>query len=143
MTSLLQNKKKGNIFLRMHPLQRILLSLVITLLVFLSIRNEELNWKLTATLLWDTFAISFIISSWIVFFTRPVPEIVKQANKDDGSKLFVMISILVSTFASLFTVLLLVISKDQTEGRENISVILAITGMIVSWIMVHTIFTFH
>jgi hypothetical protein len=37
------DKKKGSIILHMHPLQRILLSLVITLLVFLVIRNRQLD----------------------------------------------------------------------------------------------------
>jgi uncharacterized membrane protein len=143
MGSPLQNKKPGNIFLRMHPLQRILLSLGMSLITFLFIRNSHLNWVLTITVLWDAFAISFILTSWIVFFTRSIAEIIKLANKDDGSWLFVMTSILVSSFASMFTVLLLMISKDQSQGREIITVILSIAGMMLSWIMVHTIFTFH
>jgi len=143
MTASLQNKKIGNIFLRMHPLQRIFMSLAIALAVFLFTRKNNLNGLLTVTLLWDVFALSFIITSWIVFFTRPVPDIIKLANKEDGSKVFVIISIVVSSFASMFTVLLLIISKDQPSDRVALSVILSITGMLVSWIMVHTIFTFH
>jgi uncharacterized membrane protein len=138
----LQNKKKGNIFLRMHPLQRIVLSLFIALIVFFATRNIHLNAVLTVTLLWDVFAFSFIIGSWIVFFTRPVAEIVKLANKEDGSKAFVMTSIIVTSFASMFAVLLLVLSKEQ-PGREALAIILAVAGMIVSWVMIHTIFTFH
>ena len=143
MTTPLQNKTKRNIFLRMHPLQRVLLSLGIALIVFLLTRTSRLNTLLMVTLLWDVFALSFIVCSWAVFFTRPVEDIIKQANKEDGSKLFIMISILVSSFASMFTVLLLVISKDQPADSVLISIILAISGMMVSWIMVHTIFTFH
>lgn len=143
MSSPLQNKKTGNIFLRMHPLQRILLSLGMSLVTFIFIRNSHLNSVLTVTVLWDAFALSFIVTSWIVFFTRPVAEIIKQANKDDGSRPFVLISILVSSFASMFTVLLLMISKGQSPDREALSVILSIMGMVLSWIMVHTIFTFH
>ena len=63
--------KTGNIFLRMHPLQRILLSLGVALIVFLATRNTDLNATLTITLLWDAFALSFISSSWVVFFSRP------------------------------------------------------------------------
>jgi uncharacterized membrane protein len=137
-----QKKKTGNIFLRMHPLQRILLSLGISFIVFLCIRTGHSNWKFTVTLLWNVFAVSFIITSWIIFFTRPVADIVKQANKEDGSKIFVMISVLVSCFASLFTVLLLVISKDESGSRIS-TIILSVMGMLVSWVMVHTIFTFH
>ena len=41
------------------------------------------------------------------------------------------------------TVLLLVISKDDSVDRQALTVLLSITGMIFSWVMVHTIFTFH
>lgn len=143
MTSALQNKKTGNIFLRMHPLQRILLSIGLSLITFIFIRNRHLSRVLTITVLWDAFAFSFILTSWIVFFTRPVPEIIKQANKEDGSRLLVLVSILLSSFASMFTVLLLIITKDQSPDREIITVILSISGMMLSWVMVHTIFTFH
>lgn len=142
MATNLQNKKPGNIFLRMHPLQRIVLSLLLSGIVFLITRNSHLNTVLSITLLWDVFAFSFITSSWIVFFTRPVTEIIKLANKEDGSKVFVMMSIIISSFASMFAVLLLVLSKEQ-PGSEVLAIILAITGMVVSWIMIHTIFTFH
>jgi uncharacterized membrane protein len=134
-------KSSGNIFLRMHPLQRIVISLVMAIIVFLLTRGYDLNWKLTATLLWNIFAITFLVTSWIIFFTRPVPDIIKQANKDDGSKVFVMTSIVLTSCASLLTVLLLVISGNQDN---NIFVILlSVTGMLVSWAIVHTIFTFH
>lgn len=127
----------------MHPLQRIVLSLVMSLIVFLFIRNHHLDWVITLVIIWDAFAFSFIIISWIVFFNRSVEEIIHWANKDDGSRIFVLTSIIVSSFASMFTVLLLMISPDQPPGREIISVILSIAGMMLSWIMVHTIFTFH
>ena len=143
MTASLQNKTRGNIFLRMHPLQRILLSLALALITFFATRNSHLSGTLMVTLLWDVFALSFSTSCWIVFFTRPVSEIIKQANKEDGSKLFVMISIVVSSFASMFAVLLLIISKEQVPGQVLLAVFLAIAGMVVSWIMIHSIFTFH
>ena len=143
MSTRLQNNMQGNIFLRMHPLGRILLSLGTSFIAFLIIRSSHLNWVLTVTVLWDAFAFSFLVTSWVVFFTRPVGEIVKQANKDDGSRLFVLISILVASFASMFTVSLLVISKDNFAERQTLTVLLSITGMMLSWAMVHTIFTFH
>ncbi|MCW3093350.1 MAG: putative rane protein [Ferruginibacter sp.] len=127
----------------MHPVERILLSVGMSVISFLFIRNSHLNWELTVTVLWDAFAFSFILTSWVVFFTRPVAKIIQQANKDDGSRGFVMISIIVSSFASMFTVLLIMISKDTSPDMEVITVLLSITGMILSWTMVHTIFTFH
>ena len=143
MTTTSQNKQAGNIFLRMHPLHRILLSIALSVITFLFIRNSHLNWILNVTVVWDAFSFSFILTSWIVLLTRPVNEIIKQANKEDGSRLFVMSSIIISAFASMFTVLLLMLSMGKSPGQEIVSVILSITGMILSWAMVHTIFTFH
>ena len=136
-------KKKGNIFLRMHPLQRILLSLVITGLVYLLIRNADLNWKLNALILWDAFALSYITASWIVFFKMPVADITKLANTEDGSRLLVMISILASSFAGIITVMLLMISTGEPPEQKMLRVVLSVTGMMVSWLLLHTIFTFH
>lgn len=143
MKATASQKKNSNLLLHMHPLQRILLSLAVSVIVFLFIRNSQFGLLLTATILWLAFALSFIITSWIVFFKMPVSLIVERANKEDGSRLFVMVSILLSSFASMFTVLLLMISKNDPGGHEIITIIVSIFGMAVSWIMVHTIFTFH
>ena len=141
MPALPPTKESNNIFLRMHPLHKILLSLSSALLVFSLIRNSGLRKEFIVTILWDVFALVYIVVSWIVFFKRPRAEIIKQANKDDGSTLFVLISIILTSFASMFTVLLLMISA----GKESafITIPISISGMMLSWIMVHTLFGFH
>jgi uncharacterized membrane protein len=111
-------------------------------LVFVLTRGLDWNWKLIATLLWDTFAISFLVTSWTVLFTRPVPDIIRQANKEDGSKVFVMASLLLTSGVSMLTVLSLVISGDENHNK-TFFILLSVTGMLVSWAIVHTIFTFH
>jgi uncharacterized membrane protein len=143
MASTDPHKKNSNLLLRMHPLQRILLSLSVAVIVFLFIRSSHFGVLLTATILWIAFALSFIIISWIIFFKMPVYLIEERANKEDGSRQFVMISILLSSFASMFTVLLLMISKNDSGDHEIITIIVSISGMAASWVMVHTIFTFH
>lgn len=134
------NNEQGNIFLRMHPLHRICISLFLTVIVFFVFPDSD-NKLLMGITLWDVFTFSFILTSWIVFFTRPVPQIRKTASVDDGSKLFVFILVLVSSFASMCIVLLLIISKDAHS--ETIFLPAVIAAILFSWIMVHTIFTFH
>ena len=89
------------------------------------------------------FSVSYIITSWIIFFTRLVADIEKLANKEDGSRIFVLISVLVSSFASMFTVLLLMVSAGKSSGQGFGNIILSITGIMTSWVMLHTIFTLH
>lgn len=137
------SNKNSNIFLHMHPLQRILFSLSLALLVFFFIRNSQLGGVLIATILWEVFAVSFITTSWIIFAKLPVADIEKRANKEDGSRFFVLVSILISSFASMIIVLLLMISKDKLPVHEAIAAIVTVMGMMMSWVLVHTIFTFH
>jgi uncharacterized membrane protein len=136
-------KKSGNILVRMHPLQRILLSLIITASGFILLYPVDLNWKVKAVSLWDIFAITYAITNWIVFFTRSVTDISRQANTEDGSRGFVLISVLVSSFAGMFTVLLLMIAGDDSAVHEAVRIIISVLGMLASWTLLHTIFTFH
>lgn len=135
-------RKNSNIFLSMRPLRRILLSLLTSLITFFIVYDNHFDWLLIVPLLWVTFALTFIITSFIVFFKLPVSEIEKKANQEDGSRIFVFISILVSSFASMLTVLLLMLS-DMMHTQQTLAVVIAVMGMIVSWVLVHTIFTFH
>lgn len=136
-------KTKGNIFLRMHPVQRVLLSFALTVAAFFILWSYQLNTIILFAVLWNVFSISYITTSWIIFYTRSVADIERLANKEDGSRIFVLISVLVSSFASMFTVLLLMLSAGKSSGQGLGNIILSVTGIMTSWIMLHTIFTLH
>lgn len=136
------NKNNKNVFLNMRPLQRILLSLFVAFITFLCIVNQHLELLLTVSILWVAFSLTFVTISILLFFKLTVSEIEKKANEEDGSRLFVFISILTSSFASMFTVLLLMIS-DKMHSHKALSEVISVMGMVVSWALVHTIFTFH
>ncbi|MBC8048299.1 MAG: DUF1345 domain-containing protein [Fimbriimonadaceae bacterium] len=131
---------KQNILLRMHPLYRILLSFVFTAIVFFVFPKSN-NMLLLGITLWDVFALTYIITSWIVLFSKPVSEIKKSAAADDGSKIFVFVLVIISAFASMLTVLLLVISKDAQSETAFLPAVIA--AILLSWVMVHTVFAFH
>ncbi|HJT75089.1 MAG TPA: DUF1345 domain-containing protein, partial [Chitinophaga sp.] len=89
---------KGNIFLKLHPIHRVLISLGITGLVFLLVQETSLTPLIRIMLLWDVFALVYSATCWIVFFTRSVEEIRRYARKEDGSRTFVFILILLACF---------------------------------------------
>jgi uncharacterized membrane protein len=91
---------------------------------------------------WIIFATSFTGSSWLIFFTSPLDRIRKVAKTNDGSKIFVTVMILNASFAGLFTVLLLMISDDGAAERI-VFIPVVIIAMLISWAMVHTVFTVH
>ncbi len=127
----------------MHPLHRILISLALSTVTYVLISKSEISFLMKSMILWDVFAFTYIVSSWVVFFTCSTQQIRKEASKEDGSRFFVFLVILISSFASMLNVLLLIISKDSTETLKSIYLPVAIAGMLLSRLMVHTTFGFH
>ena len=137
------NEKRGNIFLRMMPVHRFIISLLLAVIVFLLMISSDLDILVKIMIAWSVFALSYIITSWIVFFGQNPAQIRALSKQEDGSRLYVFSLIVITSFASLVTVLLLMLSQNAKETPQIIFIPVAICGMLFSWIMVHTIFGFH
>ncbi len=140
MTS--QKSHQNNFLLHMHPLQRILLSVALSVAAFLIIPKDE-NPLVETMIIWIVFASVYLITGWIILYTRPIQEIKKTARKDDGSKLFVYLMVLLSSLASFVIVLLLMISGSDDDSGRGMFIFVSITGILLAWFMVHTLYTFH
>lgn len=136
-------KKEANILLRMMPVQRFIISVILAVIVYLLILSVDLDLIVKIMIAWAVFALSYIITSWIVFFGQKPATIRALSKQEDGSRLYVFSLIIITSFASLFTVLLLMLSQNAKDTPQIIFVPVAICGMLFSWIMVHTIFGFH
>jgi uncharacterized membrane protein len=131
-----------NFFLRLYPLQRLIVCLVISA-AFYPIIPSNLTHLVRLMLLWDIFSLLYLILSFVVIKKRPITSIRKWAKKDDGSLVFVFFLIVTASIASMVTVLLLMLSQNSLSSKEPLYLPVAITGIFLSWLMVHTIFTFH
>lgn len=134
---------KGNIFLKLHPLHRLLISAGMAGLVFLLIKNADLTPLIRIMIIWDVFALVYNITCWVVFFHRSVEEIRRYARQEDGSRTFVFILILLACFASMLMVLLLMLSDEATQTEAILYLPVAVAGILLAWGMVHTMFTLH
>ena len=83
-----------------------------------------------------------LFNGWVVFFTSSPAQMRQLASKEDGSRIFVFLIVLVSSLASMVTILFLVFSKSESPNR-GLEIAVAIAGMMLSWCMVHTTFCFH
>ncbi len=66
------------------------------LIVYLLVRNAQLNDLVLYMLLWEAFGLTYILITWSIFFTRSIDEIRKTARVDDGGRTFVYSFILVA-----------------------------------------------
>lgn len=135
--------KKPGWFLLLSPLHRMMLSIIIAAVVWMIIRgiNEPTLFVIIST--WCAFALSYLVSTWIVIFSRGIPQIKQVAKREDGSRSFVLLFTIVASFAAICTVLLLVINSDKGAKDQLITVPVSFFSILFSWALVHTILAFH
>ena len=138
----MKTQQRKNLIEQMHPVTRLVISLLFAVLPFFFLENN-ISLLLLAMASWIVFTMTFLVCSWIVIVKRTVPQIKKKASKDDGSILFVNMMVLISSFAGMLIVLFIIISKDTTVRESVLFLPSCILGMILSWVMVHTIYVFH
>ena len=82
------NKPGDNMILRLHPLNRVLLSMAVTLVTLAILLNLGFNRLQIILISWDVFALTMLILCWVVLLIRPTDQIRKWARTEDGSKIF-------------------------------------------------------
>lgn len=85
---------------------------------------------------WDVFCLLLISLHWYMFFNTSASETHLKARMQDETRGEIFAIVVVSTFAGLLAVVLLLINKDI----EPVDLIVAISGMFLSWFLVHTTF---
>ena len=126
----------------LHSSHRLMISLSVGLLTFLCIWVKE-STMAHIMLGWDAFALMMLVLSWTNFFTTTGKHIRQEAKVEDSSRIIIFVIILISTFASFLAVLLLVIDKSASAREKAITLPIAIAGMMLSWLVVHTTFAYR
>ncbi len=134
-------KHPENIFLRLRPVHRFLIGAAVALVAYLALRKVIADGLVLTMVLWDVFCVAILVNAWIVIFTCSPAQMRKIASREDGSRFLVFIIVLISSLASMVTVLFLIFSKDLQQ--KGLAIAVAIIGMLLSWIMVHTTFCLH
>src|SRR6185295_17525510 len=136
-----KSKSKGPLFERLHSAHKLLICLIIAIIVYFIVKIQNLD-ELTHVMIgWNVFSLCMIIMSWITFSITTSQQIREQAKVQDSSRALIFSTVLISTFASFFAVVLLLLTKKEYKSTEALHLIIAIAGMLFSWVLIHTIFT--
>ncbi|MBX3253720.1 MAG: DUF1345 domain-containing protein [Chitinophagaceae bacterium] len=90
---------------------------------------------------WDVFCVVLLCFYWFAFFTTSRQTIQQEADKEDPSRIVIFILVLVCTFVSMAAVILLLTAKSGKTSTDGLQLTTALAGMILSWCLVHTLFT--
>lgn len=138
-----QKLRQENIYLRLTPVSRFFISLAAGLITFFCLPASRLPLLLRGMLSWNAFAYVLIILCWLVIAARSTPRIREFARREDGSRAYVFLIVLLGCFASMVLVASMILSKAASGPLQSIYLITTVAGMLGAWVMVHTTFTFH
>lgn len=135
--------KKGELplFERITSFHKFLISLFIGITTYFAIELKDTHPLIHVMLGWDVFCLVMIIMSWITFFQSDEGHIRKVASKQDPKRAIVFALVLIATLAGMFAVLLLIVAKKDGSSGVDYKTPIAVAGMLLSWILIHTTFT--
>lgn len=90
---------------------------------------------------WDVFAFSLLSFYWVSFYTTPTAHIRRMAEKEDGNRAVIFTIILIAIFCSMLAVVLLLTTKNESRAVKIVHLLAAGAAMLLSWSMLHSIFT--
>jgi uncharacterized membrane protein len=92
---------------------------------------------------WDCFSLSMIIISGVIFGSMRPRQIRVLAKTEDSGRIVVFFIVLIATIGSLLGVLLLLQNKDNWILKKGIETFVYISGVICSWVLLHTMFAYR
>lgn len=126
----------------MHPTHRLGIAFLLGCLANASLAGTDFREGLKWAIVWDVFAVGMLSTSWSVLCTRTSGQIRALAKVEDGSLLYVIGIVLLASLAGLVAVMNL-LSIGAQDMQKAVYAAMVISGILLSWFMVHTTFTYH
>jgi uncharacterized membrane protein len=128
---------------RLDAHQRILFSLCIFVIAFL-LASDRVGFSTQLLIAWDAFALVELFLAWSVIVRSHPAEIRRTVGLQDSGRRIILLLVVASSCVSLIAVAVeLASAKTLTGVSPGVGVSLAILAVLLSWVMVHTMFTLH
>ncbi|WP_295795429.1 DUF1345 domain-containing protein [Mucilaginibacter sp.] len=139
MAKIIHPKKK--LILRLDAHYKIFISLAISAVAYFFFRDLSSMPALILSV-WIAFASTIIVLDWIVILWAHPREIRKIASLEDSSRYILFLFVISASVMSLGAILFLLISsKGGSSAEVSGHVILAMSAVVISWWLVHTIYS--
>lgn len=125
---------------RLNAIYKLILSLFAGVLIFFATKNQISDITVRCTNSWDVFCFLFLTLNWITFWTVKPKQIRSEASIQNVNRIVVFIISLIATIFALVAVLQLLLNKSISGSSMSYALFTAISGLLLSWILVHSVF---
>lgn len=121
---------------------RLVIAIGVGIIAFLSSIRMQLAYQLIAA--WDSCALTILALSWIRIISARPRVVLRIATLHHSSRMLLFVAVLFAACGSLGAVgFLLSSAKGLSKEPLATHVLLAIGTVVISWLLVHTIFALH
>lgn len=101
-------------------------------------------WQLSALAGFDLAAAVFVLIAWIEASSLDARGTASRARMEDGSAGFVGTSVIVSSLAALVLEVIGLVEAERQSGTVKVLlVVLAVLAVVLGWLAVQSVYTFH
>lgn len=126
---------------KLNSVQKLLIGIAAGIGAAIIFGTQKLGTLSTVMLGWDAFGAVYLTLEWITIFSTEPGEIRQQASRQDPRRTIVFSLILVAAVASVMAIILMIVTKQKATDVTDWRTPIAILAMILSWFLVHTLFT--
>ncbi len=132
-----------NWFHRLPSIYKLIISFAIATIISACLWPIKMESMTRVMIGWDCFSICMIIISTVIFSSMRPRQIRVLAKQEDAGRIVVFFIVLAATLGSLLGVLLLLQNKEPWLLGKGIETFIYITGVICSWVLLHTMFAYR
>ena len=132
-----------NWFHRLPSIYKLIISFTVAAIISACLWSVRMESMTRVMIGWDCFSVCMIIISTVIFSSMRPRQIRVLAKQEDAGRIIVFFIVLAATLGSLFGVLLLLQNKEPWLLGKGIETFIYITGVICSWVLLHTMFAYR
>jgi len=129
-------------FHRLPSIYKLIVSLSAAVIVSAALMSVHMETVTRIMIGWDVFSICLLFISVIIFSSMRPRQIRLLAKQEDAGRIVVFGIVVATTIGSLMGVMILLGNKTFLLGK-GVETFIYITGVICSWFLLHTIFTYR
>ncbi len=93
---------------------------------------------------WISFSVTILLLFWATIVSANPEEVQQIAKRQDSSRTIIFLFALCASFVSLFAIILLFRGSPAAgQGGRGFHIAFTVVAVTLSWILIHTVFTFR
>ena len=131
---------KHHLLSKTSGLKKLMFCISLSVIVYIILALIKIDLESRIILAWDTFCLSMIVHTWLLFFITTQDDLHEVVEKQDDGLKVIFVIVLIAVCSSLLGTLILLNGKDEPVYDKIFHTIISLSPVVLSWFLLHTTF---